>query len=188
MTLPTLTFSDRVSPHLADRRAELIHVGPAHTTNDVVVWLPDEKVLFAGDVVLNGCTPFNLMGSIRGGLTGVERLRELGAATVVCGHGPVAGPQVFDETADYLRWILRLATEGRAEGLAPLEVVREADLGGFAHLIDPERIVGNLHRAYAEMPPLDGTPDRQVDVDVDVMQAFHEMVEFNDGRLPTCLA
>ncbi len=186
LRLPTITFPDRLTLHVGERAAEVLHVGPAHTTNDVVVWLPDDRVLFAGDVVLSGCTPFNLMGSIAGALLAVERLRALGATTVVCGHGPVAGPEVFDETAAYLRWVQELAGAGAAQGLTPLEVARDADLGDFAHLVDPERIVGNLHRAYAELDP--GTGAEPLGRPLDVVAVFREMVEHNGGELPTCLA
>jgi cyclase len=180
VTLPTLTFADTASLWVGERRAEVIHVGTAHTTNDVVVWLPDERTLFAGDVVLSGATPFTLFGSISGSLAAVERLRALDPVTVVCGHGPVAGPEVFDETVAYLRWVQTLACEGSDQGMAPLDVARDAGLGPFDHLLDGERIVGNLHRSYAEVPGAEAV--------VDPMEAFRQMVEFNDGVLPTCLA
>jgi len=182
VTLPTVTFRDRLTVHVADVRAELLHVGPAHTSNDVVVWLPDQRVLFAGDVVLSGATPFSLMGSVSGSLAAVGELSQLGAETVVCGHGPIAGPEVFDETAAYLMWIQELAAHGAAAGLTPLRVAREAGLGPFGHLLDPERTVGNLHRAYDELGG--GQPGRPLDV----LAVFSEMVEYNGGQLPTCLA
>lgn len=182
LRLPSVTFTDRLVVHCGQRRAELIHVGPAHTTNDVVVWLPDDKVLFAGDVVLSESTPFVLMGSVRGSMAAVRSLAQLGARTVVCGHGPVAGPEVFRCNLAYLQWIEWLADEGTALGLTPLEVARNADFGEFGELQDPERIVGNLHRAYAERA--DGPCGRPLDV----LSVFREMVEYNDGRVPTCLA
>jgi cyclase len=182
LALPTLTFDDRLTLHVGDRAAELIHVGPAHTTNDVVVWLPAERVLFAGDVAMSGVTPFNLMGSVGGALRAVDRLRRLGPRTIVCGHGPVAGPEVLDQTAEYLEWIQRLAADGAARGLTPLQVAREAGPGAFAHLIDPERLVGNLHRGYAELE------DGELGRPLDVVQIFGEMIEFNGGVLPECLA
>lgn len=182
VTLPAVTFPDRLDIHIGGRRAELIHVGPAHTTNDVVVWFAEDRVLFAGDVVLSEGTPFNLMGSVSGSLLAVDRLRRLGARTVVCGHGPVSGPAVLARTAAYLEWIQGLAIDGRASGLSPLEVAREADLGDFADLLDPERIVGNLHRAYAE---LEGG---QLGRPLDVVRIFGEMVEYNNGKLPHCWA
>ncbi|MFZ3572552.1 MBL fold metallo-hydrolase [Streptomyces sp. BH097] len=179
---PTLTFADQIELTVGERRLELCYVGPAHTTNDIVVWLPDSRVLFAGDVVLAGSTPFALMGSIDGSLKAIERLRGLRPRVVVCGHGPVGGPEVLDENEAYLRRVRRIAAEALSAGLTPLDAAREAGPGAFAHLLDPERLVGNLHRAYAELRG--GEPGAALDVP----SVFGEMVDYNGGRLPHCLA
>jgi cyclase len=182
VTLPTVTFSDRMAFRLGDRRIELIHLGVAHTTNDVVVWLPDERVLFAGDVVLSGAAPFSLFGSVAGTLGALSRLRALQPETVVCGHGPVGGAELIDRNVEYLEWVRSLAAEGVADGLTPLEAARLAGSDRFSELIDAERLVGNLHRAYAELSGLPaGAP-------LPVLEIFGEMVAFNGGRLPSCLA
>ncbi|MBV9446025.1 MAG: MBL fold metallo-hydrolase [Streptosporangiaceae bacterium] len=182
LTLPNLTFEGRLTVYVDDRRADLIHVGPAHTTNDVVVWLPAERVLFAGDVLMSGVTPFNLMGSVSGALRAIGELRDLDPQTIVCGHGPVAGPEVLEQTTAYLRWIQQLASYGTGQGLNPLQTAREADLGEFGALIDRERVVGNLHRAYAEIEGGElGRP-------LDVGKIFGEMIDYNGGILPECLA
>lgn len=178
---PTLTFGDMIALHVGGLRLELLHVGPAHTTGDVAVWIPDRKVLFAGDVVMAGATPFCLMGSVAGSLTAVRRLRELGAEMVVTGHGPVAGPEVFDATESYLHWVADLAADGVRAGWSPLDAADRADLGEFAGLLDSERLVGNLHRAYAE---LRGTPPG---APIDLLTPMREMVDFNGGPL-TCHA
>ncbi|MFE6780324.1 MBL fold metallo-hydrolase [Streptomyces sp. NPDC057702] len=182
VTLPHLTYRDRLTLHLGERRVELIHPGPAHTTNDTVVWLPEERVLFAGDVLLPGCTPFVLMGSVAGSLRAIDHLRSLGPRTVVGGHGPVSGPGVLDETEEYFRWLLSVAQQGRDAGLTPLELAREAGPGPYEGWLDPERVVGNLHRAYSE---LRGEPEG---ARLDVIAVFAELVEFNGGRLPACYA
>ena len=91
--------------HIEDLRLELIFMGPAHTTNDTVVWLPDLKLLFSGDLIFNEGTPFVVMGSVAGSLEAVERLRALGPETIVPGHGPVCGPELFDPTEAYLRFV-----------------------------------------------------------------------------------
>ena len=180
---PTLTFDDRVELWADDLRIELAYIGgPAHTTGDVVAWLPDRGVLFAGDLVFNGGTPFVLMGSVSGSLDAVERLRGYGADVIVPGHGGVCAPDRLDAVAGYLRMVQRIAEEGRAAGVGPLEAAREADLGECAEWLDHERIVGNLHRAYAE---LDGNPPG---APIDILTAFAEMIEFNGGRPLRCLA
>jgi cyclase len=181
---PFLTFRDEVALWVGDRRCELRHVGrPAHTTNDVVVWVPDESVLFAGDLLFNGGTPFLLSGSVAGAVRVLEDVvAPLGARTVVPGHGPVCGPEVVDEVLGYLRFVLDLAGRAREAGVGPLEAARETDLGRYAGWTDRERIVGNLHRAMAE---LDGTPPGGP---VDAPAALREMVAYNGGRPLTCLA
>ena len=181
---PFLTFDDRVALHVGDQRAEIVHVGtPAHTTNDVVAWFPDASVLYCGDLVFNGGTPFLLMGSVTGAIDALEQVvLPLGARTVVPGHGPVftdRGP--IEATLDYLRFVLDLAERGRAAGVSPLEAARDTDLGRFASWPDAERIVGNLHRAYAE---LDGVERGGA---IDVFAALGDMVTFHGGPL-TCLA
>ncbi|MGA4543560.1 MBL fold metallo-hydrolase [Uniformispora flossi] len=179
---PSVTFPTRLTLHVGDILVELIHVGPAHTTGDVVAWLPEERVLFAGDVLLSGCTPFVLMGSVAGSLRAVARLRALGPRTVVCGHGPVCGPEVLDTTELYLNWLHATARAGIDAGLTPLQTALDTTLGDFAGLLDPERLVGNLHRAYAEER---GAPEGAA---VPLGPALEDMVAWNGGRPLTCLA
>ncbi|MFC9242447.1 MBL fold metallo-hydrolase [Streptomyces decoyicus] len=181
LALPDQTFTERLTLRAGELRVELLHVGPAHTADDVVVWVPERKVLFTGDVVWSQVTPYVLMGSLTGSLRALERLRALGPETVVCGHGPVAGPEVLDATEDYLRWVGRLAEDGLRAGRSPLETARSTDLGRFAGLVDTERLVGNLHRAYAEATGL--PPGARIDV----AASFKEMVAYL-GRLPACHA
>ncbi|NUR00070.1 MAG: MBL fold metallo-hydrolase [Streptomyces sp.] len=178
---PALTYREGVTLHVGEVRVEVLHPGPAHTTDDSVVWLPDQKVLFTGDIVMSGVTPFCAMGSVSGSLAVLDRLRSLGARTVVPGHGPVGGPEVFDVTESYLRWVQATARQGVAAGLSPLEAARACDLGDFAGLRDSERLLPNLRRAYAEV--LGAVPGAPLDIGA----LFAEMVEFH-GRLPTCRA
>ncbi|MER7406701.1 MBL fold metallo-hydrolase [Streptomyces sp. NPDC000070] len=182
VALPDLTYTDSLTVHLGDRRVELLHFGPAHTRSDTVVWLPEERVLFAGDIVMPGHTPFVLMGTVAGSLAVLDRLRELDPVTVVGGHGPVAGPEAFDETEAYLRRLQHIADEYRPRGATPLEAARDAGLGEFAKLPEAERLVGNLHRAWLE------AEGGELARPVDPVAVFQEIVTYNDGRLPTCHA
>lgn len=43
---------------MGKRRVELMHVGRGHTKGDIMVWLPEEKILFSGDLVEFGATPY----------------------------------------------------------------------------------------------------------------------------------
>lgn len=179
---PAVTFPERLTVHVGEQRVELMHFGPAHTTNDIVAFVPEHRLLFAGDIVFNAGTPFVLVGSVAGTLATLDRLRALGAERIMPGHGAVGGPELYDRTEAYLRWIQGLARQGVAAGLSPLEVARESDLGEYGEWLDPERIVGNLHRAYAEER---GGPWGE---SLDVMTGMLQMAEYNNGQIPTCLA
>lgn len=181
---PSLTFTDEVVLWVDDTRVEVRHVGqPAHTTNDSVVWLPEQSVLFAGDLLFSGGTPFLLMGSVTGAVQVLEQVvKPLQARTVVAGHGPVAGPELVDEVLGYLRLVLDVARRGRDAGLTPLEAARETELGPYADWHDRERLVGNLHRAYADLDPT-AAPGAPLDLAV----ALGDMVTYHGGPL-TCLA
>ncbi len=181
---PFLTYTDGVTLWSGDLRCEVRYVGtPAHTTNDSIVHIPERSVVFAGDLLFNGGTPFALMGSVSGWIEVLETvLRPLGARTLVPGHGPVCGPEVIDDVLTYLRFVQRTAREAKAEGLSPLQAARAVDLGEFKDLLDAERIVGNLHRAYLE---LDGG---ERGAPIDLVQALGDMVAYNGGRPLTCHA
>jgi cyclase len=181
---PFLTFTDEITVHAGDLRCTVRHVGtPAHTTNDSFVWIPDRSVLFAGDLLFNGGTPFLLMGSVAGAIDALENvISPLGAATIVPGHGSICGPELIGPTLRYLRFVLDIAQRAVSDNVPPLQAARDTDLGEFAGWLDAERIVGNLYRACAE---LRGTPRGGR---IDAVAALTGMVAYNGGKPLTCLA
>jgi cyclase len=75
--------------HLGDRRVDVEHPGqPAHTTGDLVVWLPDVRVLFAGDLLFHQVTPLVFMGSVDGALRALDWIAAFEPAHVV-NNGPM---------------------------------------------------------------------------------------------------
>ena len=182
---PFLCYDDHVTLYSDDLRCEVRYVGsPAHTTNDSIVWIPSRSVLFAGDLIFNGGTPFMLMGSVTGAIGVLDGLiKPLGAATIVPGHGDVCGPEAIDDVLGYLRFVLDTARQGKAAGLSPLETARQTNLGQYAGLHDRERIVGNLHRAYADLDEA-----REPGAKLDVASAFLDMVTYNGGKPLSCHA
>jgi cyclase len=180
---PTITFDSRLDLWSDDRLVELHYIGNvAHTTNDVVAWLPEERVLFTGDLVFNQGTPFLLMGSIPGSLTAIETMRAFDAKVIVPGHGPVCTPAEFDIIERYLQMIQAVAVAAVDAGQTPLEAAREVDLGEFAALSDSERLVGNLHRAMAELR------GPEANAAMSIPEAIRDMIIFNGGKLLHCLA
>jgi cyclase len=180
---PFVTFEERLNIYVDDLLVELYHVGvPAHTTNDVIAWIPERRVLFTGDLVFNGGTPFVLMGSVSGSLVALDRLMEFDADVVVPGHGEPCGLDAVDIVGEYLRFLQTTASEATRAGLSPLDAARQVDLGPFAELMHPERLAGNLHRAFAECAGVrPGEP-------VDLVAALADMVTLNGGEPLPCLA
>ena len=180
---PDLTFEHGVDLTVGDEVVEVRAFGAAaHTTNDVVAWLPSRRVLYTGDLVFHGGTPFVVMGSISGSMASLDWLRSFEPEVIVPGHGPICGVEALDGIEAYFRFVANLAAEGAAEGVAPLDLARRTDLGPFAGLTDPERLVANLHRAYAEQA---GTPPGEA---IDYLTAFSDMLELNGGGPLRCLA
>ncbi len=179
---PTVTFTDRLRLWSGDLPVDLRYVGqPAHTSNDTLVFLPEQQVLFCGDLLFNGGTPFLLMGSVTGAIEVLTTVvAPIPAAAIVPGHGAVCGPELIGTVVGYLRFVLDIAGRGLAAGVPPLDAARDTDLGEYAGWLDSERIVGNLHRAYCDLEPSRGKPD--------LFAALSDMVAYNGGRPLSCRA
>ena len=178
---PSLTFTTSLTVHLGTRAVELHHPGVGHTRGDAVVWLPEEKVLYAGDLVFVGGQPFLAEGSVSGYLRSLAFVRSLGASVLVPGHGPLLrGDEingVLDDLSEYATYVLDLAEAGRRAGQAPLEVAEQAGESRFSAWRESERLVGNLHRAYHE---LDGKP---LSERMDVAGVWKDMMVLHGGPI-----
>jgi len=180
--LPSITVATELTVHTGGRRVEVRHPGhPAHTPGDLIAWLPDERVLFAGDLVFHGLTPLVLMGSIDGAMRALDWLAAFEPEVLVPGHGPLLPaaelPDAFAKVERYLRLVAGTARDGKAAGIGPLEAAKGVDLGEFAGWADGERLVANLHRAYADLDG--GEPD--------LVAALTDAVTYNEGPMHTAV-
>ncbi len=107
LTMPDLTFSSALSMYLGDREVQLRWLGRGHTAGDAVVWLPQERVLFAGDLVEAGAAPY--MGDAYvldwAGAT-LDAVEGLGAQTIVPGRGPAVRGEATGEAISSTRAFL----------------------------------------------------------------------------------
>lgn len=133
------------------RTVELFHYGPAHTLGDVVVWVPDERVLFAGDLLFHKVCPLVWDGTVTNWLRALDAMLALDPAVVVPGHGPVGGPEALEAGAGYLRLLQEQGGALHAEGVPVDEAVGRLRLGEYAGLIDVERTALNLLQVYREL-------------------------------------
>ncbi len=114
----------------------ILPVGPSHTAEDLVIWLPREKVLFAGDLVFRGRIPFVGQADSRRWIGALDQILELGADVLVPGHGGLTREARTDLqlTRDYLVHLRKVMGEA-AKNLEPWEdAYRAADWSRFEHL------------------------------------------------------
>jgi glyoxylase-like metal-dependent hydrolase (beta-lactamase superfamily II) len=87
LTWPTHSFHKRMTLWLGEREVQVIHIGRSHSAGDTVVWLPREKVLFAGDAVEFGATPYCGDAHFTDWPATLDAIRELGPERMVPGRG-----------------------------------------------------------------------------------------------------
>jgi glyoxylase-like metal-dependent hydrolase (beta-lactamase superfamily II) len=124
---PHETYESRHEIDLGGIVVELESVGPAHTRGDQLVWLPDQQVLFAGDLVENRFFPILPDADAHGSdwIALLERLEGMAPATVVPGHGAVGDVGLVRAVREYLEWIRSLVREGRGKELDELKAQLE---------------------------------------------------------------
>jgi cyclase len=93
ITLPTVTFQDKLTIYVGKIEVQLLYFGIAHSPSDSVAWLPESRTLFTGDLLFNAVVPVAPPGgNIANWIKVLEQLEQLGAEHVVSGHGPSEPP------------------------------------------------------------------------------------------------
>ena len=107
---------------IGEMQLQLKHVGPAHTPEDLVVYLPQQRLLFAGDLVFRARIPFVGQADSRRWIAALDGLLALDTRLIVPGHGPVSESARDDLqlTRDYLSY-LRNAMGRAAKNMDPFE-------------------------------------------------------------------
>lgn len=127
---------------------ELHPAGPAHTPEDLVVYVPQLKLLIAGDLVFRGRVPFVGLADSGSWIAALDKLLQFDAAVIIPGHGPVSTTTREDlqMTRDYLAY-LRQTMGAAAFNLEPFEeAYARTDWSRFAKL--PLFGVANRINAY----------------------------------------
>ena len=155
---PTLTFKDEVTYHLGGIEVQFKYAGPAHTWGDIMAYLPQYKILFAGDVGFFWVAPYANNSYISKWLDTCDAIAGWDVDVIVPGHGPIGGKKELAEMASYFR-VLGVETRKRYDAkMTPGAAAAEIRLGRFDNWIGPERIIMDVVRWYEEW---DGslTPD-----------------------------
>jgi glyoxylase-like metal-dependent hydrolase (beta-lactamase superfamily II) len=164
LTRPTHTFEGEMEIDLGNRRVELRFLGRGHTTGDLVVWLPEERICFAGDLVEAQAAPYMgdaHIGDWRG--TTLDNVAALGAEQMVGGRGPVvrgaAVEQAISDTRAFLSAVLDGTREVKQAGGTPRDAYHQTHdalaprYGSFP--IFEHTMPFNVQRAWDELDGID---------------------------------
>lgn len=130
--------------------AQVLAFTDTHSSADLAVWLPAERVLLAGDLCFNAVTPLAVHGQVGRWRTALDELIALNPCTVLPGHGPVGDQGVLPALADYLDRVLDAAARAHAEHLQAETVWESFDPGPAADWLEPERTLVNIRIALSE--------------------------------------
>jgi glyoxylase-like metal-dependent hydrolase (beta-lactamase superfamily II) len=182
MVLPTVTFRDHLTLHDGDRELQLWHPGTAaHTVGDAAVFLPKERVLFAGDIAFHYVTPLAFQGHVGHWIKAANRLLAFEADVIVPGHGAIGTKKDLALMRDYLVLVRREAKKRFDAGMPAGVAARDIKLGAYASWSDAERILPNVERCYQEFR-------NEMHRPVDIPRLIEDMERFRGAATGhTCL-
>ncbi|MGD9380084.1 MAG: MBL fold metallo-hydrolase [candidate division WOR-3 bacterium] len=119
MVPPNVTFSGRMEMHGCARTAELIEYENGHTRSDLILFLPQDSIIFMGDLLFVGCHPYLGDGDPAALVSILEDIRGMAASIFVPGHGPVGSASDLGVLIDYVgicrNIVSRVVDESRGE-------------------------------------------------------------------------
>ncbi len=153
LTLPEITVQDGMTLMLGSKTIEIIYAGQkAHTDGDLYVWLPEEKVLFAGDLLYNGRLPLLNDGDSMGAISAIDAIEAKGADVYVPGHGTLATKNDTAVYRDYLEALRGEVARMMKEGRGLDEIRSGISLPGYASWDKyREWLPANAEKVYKEL-------------------------------------
>lgn len=125
LVLPDTTYTDRMDLDLGGRQVVLLHDGAGITPGDTFLYLPADRIVITGDLLINPVT-FGLSSYPSGWLHTLDYIDSLNPAVLVPGHGePLRDRALLHATRDVLRVLLKEGRDARARGLDPDQAKEE---------------------------------------------------------------
>ena len=147
---PTTTLRGGATYRYGGITVEVIPNYPAHTFGDLMVYLPEYKILFAGDVAFYYVTPAGHNAHITKWIEAIDRIGRMDVDLIVPGHGPIGTKAELSQTRAYLELIAEETRKRYAMGMSPGRAAADLPLGRFNSWTNPERNAWNVVRLYAE--------------------------------------
>ncbi len=164
LTWPTTTFNDTMTVYLGTRRVDLMHLGRAHTAGDIVIHVPDENVMFTGDIVEYHSACYCGDGHFADWGDTLDAIRWFGVDAIAPGRGDaLVGREMVDtaiaKTRDFVASTYRPAARVAARGGTLKEawdaVRAECDPKFADYAIYEHCLPFNVARAYDEARGID---------------------------------
>ena len=147
---PTTTLSGQATYRYGETVVEVIPNYPAHTFGDLMVYLPQHKILFAGDVAFYYVTPAGHNAQITKWIAAIDRIMGMDVDVIVPGHGPIGTRKELADTRAYFETIVEETRKRYAMGMSPGRAAADIPLDRFTGWTNPERNAWNTVRLYAE--------------------------------------
>lgn len=155
LTLPQITFEKMLTFYGPCRPVSLLCYGEGHTESDAILWLPEEKILFAGDLLLNHEHSWMGDGDPTLWTTYINRLADLHPRLVLPGHGAPGGEEMIPVFQGYLHDVMRLVEDAVVAGKSKEEALAMPIPGPYQDWAGPEAFgwsVGALYDQYNQAP------------------------------------
>ena len=149
ITYPSIAFHQRLVADLEPFHLVLQHIG-GHTTDSSVMDLPEEGVLFAGDLVFEGRVPYRREAHIGRTVAGLRQLEQLGDRTIVPGHGALCDMSYVTRTRTYLETLLDAVGQMVKEGLETWQILASERLPQWWTDDRPDLLQADVARAVEE--------------------------------------
>ena len=157
---PVTTFDGKMTYYYAKNVVDVLPMAPAHTWGDLVVYLPQHRILFAGDVAFFYVAPFCQNAHPSRWIEWCQIVEKMDVDVIVPGHGPIGGKPELAEMRGYLE-LLKVEARKRYDAqMTPGKAAADIRMGKYENWIGPERIIMDTVRFYAEFagtlaPPVD---------------------------------
>ena len=159
LTLPTRTFDGRFECEVGGRVIELIEVGPAHTRGDTLVFVPESKTVFTGDILFIGGTPVVWAGPLDNWIAACDLICAADVDYIVPGHGPLTDKAGVVAIRDYLEFVRNEATDRYNGGMDVWDAARDISLNGFSQWGEFGRLAVNVDAVYRSLDATYKSPD-----------------------------
>lgn len=157
--LPTTTFSGRYDFSVGGKNISLVEVGPAHTSGDTLVFVPEARTVYTGDILFIGGTPVVWAGPLDNWIAACDLICDADVDHIVPGHGPLTDKNGVRAIRDYLSFVQNEATDRFNGGMDAWDAARDIALNGFSEWGEFGRLAVNVDTVYRTLSSAHKSPD-----------------------------